>query len=78
MDPSYKEELLMRGRLTVVLNVHGDICAIQKGGGIGVTPSDILRCLRIASTKVADVTSSLKKAVSIHFFDKDLLKVESF
>lgn len=76
MDPSYKEELLMRGRLTVILNVHGDICAIQKGGGVGVTPSDILRCLQIASTKVADVTLSLKKAVEAHELERAERKIK--
>ena len=67
MDPSYREELVMKGRLTVTMNVHGDICTVQKGGGIGIRSSEIMRCLRIASTKVLEITSSLKKAVSIHF-----------
>ena len=67
MDPSYREELVMKGRLTVTMNVHGDICTVQKGGGIGIRSSEIMRCLRIASTKVVEITSSLKKAVSIHF-----------
>ena len=67
MDPSYREELVMKGRLTVTMNVHGDICTVQKGGGVGIRSSEIMRCLRIASTKVVEITSSLKKAVSIHF-----------
>ncbi|MCO5605280.1 hypothetical protein L7F22_059462 [Adiantum nelumboides] len=70
MDPTYKEELLMRGRLTIILNVDGDICAIQKAGGIGVNSCDILHCLQNASTKIAEVTSSLRKAVEGHEFEK--------
>ncbi|MCO5570591.1 hypothetical protein L7F22_024316 [Adiantum nelumboides] len=70
MDPTYKEELLMRGRLTIILNVDGDICAIQKAGGIGVSSCDILHCLQNASTKIAEVTSSLRKAVEGHELEK--------
>lgn len=66
VDPSYKEELVMRGRFTVTMNIHGDICAIQKGGGVGVSASEIMRCLRIASSKVADITALLKKAAETH------------
>ena len=68
MDPTYQEELLMKGRLTVTLNAQGDICSIQKGGGSGMLSTDIMKCLRIASTKVANVTVALKKAVSSSFF----------
>ncbi|KAI5077154.1 hypothetical protein GOP47_0006978 [Adiantum capillus-veneris] len=74
MDPSFKEELLMRGRLTIILDINGDICAIQKAGGVGVSSCDILHCLRIASTKVAEVTSSLRKAVEAHELEKAHLK----
>ncbi|KAI5061970.1 hypothetical protein GOP47_0022509 [Adiantum capillus-veneris] len=76
MDPSYKEELVMKGRLTVTMNVHGDICAVQKGGGVGVSSGEIMRCLRIASTKVADVTSSLKKAAEAHETERAFRKVK--
>ncbi|MCO5603313.1 hypothetical protein L7F22_057462 [Adiantum nelumboides] len=76
MDPSYKEELVMKGRLTVIMNIHGDICAIQKGGGVGVSSAEIMRCLRIASTKVADITSSLKKAADAHETERAFRKVK--
>lgn len=76
LDPSYKEELVMRGRLTVTLDVQGDICAIQKGGGVGVTCSDILRCLRIASTKVADITTYLKKEAEAHDLERTQRKIK--
>lgn len=52
--------------MTATLNTNGDICAIQKGGGVGVLDSVIMQCLRIASVKAADITSKIKKAVSKH------------
>lgn len=76
MDPSYREELVMKGRLTVTMNVHGDICAVQKGGGVGVSSSEIMRCLRIASTKVADITLLLKKAAEAHETERAQRKIK--
>lgn len=54
----------MGGRLTIIANAQGEICAIHKGGGVGVSTSEILRCLRIAAAKAQTITETLKKAVS--------------
>lgn len=54
----------MRGRMTATVNTSGDICAIQKAGGVGVMQSLIMQCLRIASVKAADITSKIKNSVS--------------
>jgi exosome complex component RRP45 len=64
LDPSLKEELVMGGRLTITINTHGEVCAVQKGGGVGVSASELMRCLRLASTKAAVLTEMLKKVVS--------------
>lgn len=64
IDPSYKEEAVMGGRMTATINSNGDVCAIQKAGGEGVMSSVIMQCLRIASVKAADITSKIKNAVS--------------
>jgi len=34
VDPSLKEEAVMDGRMTIALNEFGEICAVQKAGGI--------------------------------------------
>lgn len=54
----------MMGRMTATVNTSGDICAIQKAGGVGVMQSLIMQCLRIASVKAADITSKIKNSVS--------------
>ena len=64
IDPTHNEEAVMGGRLTATLNTNGDVCAIQKAGGVGVMQSVIMQCLRIASVKAADITSKIKNAVS--------------
>lgn len=54
----------MGGRMTVTMNSNGDVCAIQKAGGDGILSSDVVRCLRIASLKAAEMTTKIKEAVS--------------
>ena len=63
IDPTQFEEAIMKSRMTATLNTNGDICAIQKGGGVGVIPSVVMQCLRIASVKAADITTKIKDAV---------------
>lgn len=53
----------MGGRMTATVNTNGDVCAIQKAGGVGVMHSVIMQCLRIASVKAADITTKIKEAV---------------
>jgi len=67
VDPTFNEEAIMKGRMTVTLNTNGDVCSIQKAGGVGVLQSVVTRCLRIASVKAADITSKIKNAVRFHY-----------
>ncbi|CAN6252604.1 unnamed protein product [Urochloa humidicola] len=76
VDPTYKEEAVMGGRMTATINSNGDICAIQKAGGEGVMSSVVMQCLRIASVKAADITSKIKKAVDSYATEKALKKVK--
>ncbi|WVZ59596.1 hypothetical protein U9M48_009715 [Paspalum notatum var. saurae] len=76
LDPTYKEEAVMGGRMTATINSNGDVCAIQKAGGEGVMSGVIMQCLRIASVKAADITSKIKKAVDSYTTEKDLKKVK--
>eukprot|EP00897_Mesotaenium_endlicherianum_P003395 jgi/Mesen1/3083/ME000183S02134 len=76
IDPSLKEEAVMGGRLTFTVNAHGEICAVQKGGGVPVTSSEILRCARIAANKALDITDTLKQAVEKHAADRQARKVK--
>ncbi|BBM97158.1 exosome complex component RRP45 [Marchantia polymorpha subsp. ruderalis] len=76
LDPSVKEEAVMGGRLTVTVNSQGDVCAIQKGGGVGVRSSEIIRCIRIALSKAVEVTNQLKKAVDANALERARRKVK--
>ena len=65
MDPSYVEEEVMCGRMTVTVNANGDICAIQKPGEEGVNHSVILHCLRLASSRAAATTKIIREEVKV-------------
>ena len=55
----------MAGRMIATVNAKGDICAIQKAGGEGVSQSVIMQCLQLATPKAAGITKQIKEAVSI-------------
>ncbi|XP_044960997.1 exosome complex component RRP45A-like isoform X1 [Hordeum vulgare subsp. vulgare] len=76
IDPTYKEEAVMGGRMTATINSNGDVCAIQKAGGEGVMSSVIMQCLRIASVKAADITSKITTKVDQYTTEKALQKVK--
>ncbi|GLJ54182.1 hypothetical protein SUGI_1161340 [Cryptomeria japonica] len=76
LDPNYKEEAVMGGRMTITMNTHGDVCAVQKGGGVGVSQSEIMRCFRVASTKAADITAKLKECVEAHSVERAQRKIK--
>ncbi|KAL6976639.1 hypothetical protein U1Q18_025426 [Sarracenia purpurea var. burkii] len=76
VDPTHKEESVMGGRMIATLNTNGDVCAIQKAGGVGVMHSVIMQCLRIASVKAADITSKIKNAVELYNTERALRKIK--
>lgn len=76
IDPTYKEEAIMGTRMTATLNSNGDICAVQKGGGDGVSSIMIMQCLRLAALKAVDITKKIKNAVDSHSTERALLKVK--
>jgi 3' exoribonuclease family, domain 2 len=39
LDPGSKEEAAQSGRLTVVVNAHKEVCAVQKLDGVPLSPS---------------------------------------
>lgn len=66
LDPLSKEEAAASGSFTVTMNPQGELCAAQKAHGVGITPAQILQCMRIAATKAKDLTAQLRKALEAH------------
>jgi len=63
VDPNSKEECVMDGRMTLTMNSHREICAIQKGGGIPISVEHIKQCVRIAAVKAEEITEIIQQAL---------------
>lgn len=76
IDPSHSEEAVMGGKMTATINNNGDVCAIQKAGGVGVLQSVIMQCLRIASVKASDITNKMKTVVEAYNVERAQKKIK--
>ncbi len=54
VDPTHREEAVMGGRLTYSINVHKELCALQKIGGVPLAPTDLLRWAEVATAQVGE------------------------
>ncbi|XP_041964049.1 exosome complex component RRP45 isoform X1 [Alosa sapidissima] len=63
VDPNDREERVMEGLLVIAMNKHREICSIQSSGGIMLLKEQVLRCSKIASVKVSEITELIQKAL---------------
>lgn len=64
VDPTDKEETIMDGRMTMAMNIHREICGAVMGGGVSLESDQIIRCSKIASVKVAELTELIKASLA--------------
>ncbi|XP_056265003.1 exosome complex component RRP45 isoform X2 [Pseudoliparis swirei] len=64
VDPCEREERVMDGLLMIAMNKHREICSIQSSGGIMLLKEQVMRCSKIASVKVSEITELLNKALA--------------
>lgn len=62
-DPSLKEEEVIEGVITFALNVHSEVCAVQKGGGVPVPLEVIVQSAKNTASKVTEITQLLRKTL---------------
>ncbi|XP_026118201.1 exosome complex component RRP45-like [Carassius auratus] len=62
VDPCEREERVKDG-LVIAMNKHREICSIQSSGGIMLLKDQVLRCSKIASVKVSEITELINKAL---------------
>lgn len=63
VDPCEREERVMDGLLMIAMNKHREICSIQSSGGIMLLKEQVMRCSKIASVKVSEITELISKAL---------------
>ncbi|MFT7616033.1 MAG: exosome complex component RRP42 [Candidatus Woesearchaeota archaeon] len=59
VDPTYEEEKIFDGRLTVTTVEDGTIVALQKGGDVRLTADDVLQMIELASAKAKVLRKNL-------------------
>ncbi|KAM3623504.1 uncharacterized protein V6R79_012026 [Siganus canaliculatus] len=64
VDPCEREERVMDGLLMIAMNKHREICSIQSSGGIMLLKEQVMRCSKIASVKVSEITELIVKALN--------------
>jgi len=63
VDPSWKEEQVMDGSMTITLNAFREICAVQKAGGVPISVKTLLECNRVAAVKAKELLQVVKRAL---------------
>ncbi|EFJ39971.1 hypothetical protein VOLCADRAFT_108396 [Volvox carteri f. nagariensis] len=66
VDPSWREEAAASGSCTVVMNPGREVCCVHKADGIGLTPDQFMRCVRLAGDKAEQLVADLKAALEQH------------
>ena len=64
LDPNEREEAIMQGKVSLILNAFGELCGFHFLGGIPVSTETLLQCVKIASVKAADISTILKDALA--------------
>jgi exosome complex component RRP45 len=63
IDPLISEEYVMQGRLTICMNVYGDILTISMSGGAVISEAVLLQAVEVAKLKATDMTHMMRKAL---------------
>ena len=50
----------------MMMNVHKDVCGIQKAGGVGVSPQHLLDCMQQAAISTQHTNAVLRAAIKRH------------
>ncbi|RUS22501.1 hypothetical protein BC937DRAFT_88714 [Endogone sp. FLAS-F59071] len=64
VDPTILEDQIREGDMTITMNIHKEICALSKAGGIPLEMEQVIRCSKIAIVKVTEITEQIQKALA--------------
>ena len=63
VDPTDREELLQKGSLTVGMNIHGEVCLLDYGGGCELPPTKLHECCKKAEFCIRQLCEMLEKSL---------------
>eukprot|EP00611_Tribonema_gayanum_P024279 TRINITY_DN5322_c0_g1_i1.p1 TRINITY_DN5322_c0_g1~~TRINITY_DN5322_c0_g1_i1.p1 ORF type:complete len:506 (-),score=156.14 TRINITY_DN5322_c0_g1_i1:32-1549(-) len=61
VDPDEVEEAVMKGRVTIALNAHREVCTLHKNGGMAMSAETLLACADVAAAKVVALHERLRE-----------------
>lgn len=76
LDPSYLEEQLSTGTVTLALNPQKEICVVNKSGGVPLSIDEIMRVVKVGSQKVKEVDQLIKRLIAKRGTGVDLTAVQ--
>jgi exosome complex component RRP45 len=63
LDPTDREELVQNASLTVGMNVHGEVCLLDYGGGCELPPTQMQECWKKAESCIRQLCEMLEKSL---------------
>lgn len=63
IDPLAAEEHITEGRLTICMNVYGDILNLSMSGGACISEAVLMQAIEVAKLKATDITHMMRMAV---------------
>ena len=61
LDPSFLEQRLAAGVLSIALNAQRELCVVQKAGGVPLAPDEVLRIIDVAVQKAKELDQLVEK-----------------
>ncbi|CAG8457017.1 3435_t:CDS:10 [Diversispora eburnea] len=65
VDPTWQEEKICQGDMTIVINDHKEICVLSKAGGVPLSTETIIHCSKIATSKVEIIIEYIRKSLEV-------------
>lgn len=63
IDPSLEEELCAETKITVSMNVYGELCSIHKPGGRGISETVLSGIIKVCEKEIRAATTQLRQKV---------------
>jgi len=63
VDPTDREELVMLGVLSIIINQYDEVCGVHKPGGLPIEATDVLECAREAVEIARGLLGTLQAAI---------------
>lgn len=65
LDANEREEAIMQGGVSLILNAFGELCGFHFLGGTPLSTETLLKCIKVGSIKAAEISIILKGALSL-------------